>query len=128
MKKALIILPTFNEAGSIKKLIEDILLQNNITINWDIEVLINDSSSTDDTAKIVKELQKKYSKKIYLLETKKEGLGKAYHQAFVIFQMDGDFSHNPNDIPMFFHEIEKGADMVVGARYIKGGSIPKNWG
>ena len=138
MKKALIILPTFNEAGSIKKLIEDILLQNNITINWEIEVLVNDSSSTDDTAKIVKELQKKYSKKIYLLETKKEGLGKAYHQAFVyaiknirpfvIFQMDGDFSHNPGDIPLFLREIEKGADMVVGARYIKGGSIPKNWG
>src|SRR3989344_6493613 len=120
MKKALIILPTFNEAGSIKKLIEDILLQNNITINWEIEVLVNDSSSTDDTAKIVKVLQKKFSKKIYLLETKKEGLGKAYYQAFtyaidkikpfVIFQMDADFSHNPNDIPLFLEKIEKGAD------------------
>jgi dolichol-phosphate mannosyltransferase len=138
MKKALIILPTFNEAGSIEKLIEDILAQNKELSNWDIEVLINDSSSTDDTAKIVKILQKKFLKKIYLLETKKEGLGKAYHQAFtyaidkiqpfVIFQMDADFSHNPNDIPLFLKEIEKGADFVIGARYIKGGSIPKNWG
>ena len=138
MKKALVVLPTYNEAGTIKKLIEDILLQNQKVTNWEIEVLINDSSSTDDTAKLVKELQKKYSKKIYLLETKKEGLGKAYHQAFiyaiehiqpfVIIQMDADFSHNPNDIPLFLNEIAKGADMVVGARYIKGGSIQKNWG
>ncbi len=138
MRKVLIILPTFNEAGSIEKLIEDILAQNKELSNWDIEVLINDSSSTDDTAKIVKILQKKYSKKIFLLETKKEGLGKAYHQAFVyaidniqpfvIIQMDADFSHNPNDIPLFLDKIAKGADMVVGARYIKGGSIPSNWG
>lgn len=138
MKKVLIILPTFNEAGSIKKLIIDILAQNQKTPNWEIEILVNDSSSTDDTAKIVKNLEKKYSKKIFLLETKKEGLGKAYHQAFiyaidkiqpfVIFQMDADFSHNPNDIPLFLKEIEKGADFVIGARYIKGGSIPKNWG
>ena len=138
MKKALVVLPTYNEAGTIKKLIEDILLQNQKVTNWEIEVLINDSSSTDDTAKLVKELQKKYFKKIYLLETKKEGLGKAYHQAFiyaieyiqpfVIIQMDADFSHNPNDTPLFLNEIAKGADMVVGARYIKGGSIPKNWG
>lgn len=138
MKKALIILPTFNEAGAIEKLIIDILAQNQKNPNWEIEVLVNDSSSTDDTAKIVKELQKKYPKKIYLLETKKEGLGRAYHQAFsyavesikpfVIFQMDADFSHNPNDIPSFLNEIAKGADFVIGARYIRGGSIPKNWG
>lgn len=138
MKKALVVLPTFNEGGTIKKLIEDILLQNKNILNWDIEVLVNDSSSTDDTAKLVKEVQKRHPKKIYLLETKKEGLGKAYHQAFVyaiehiqpfiIIQMDADFSHNPNDIPLFLDQITRGADLVVGARYIKGGSIPKNWG
>lgn len=137
MKKAIIILPTFNEAGTIEKLIVNILVQNKKVPNWDIDVLINDSSSTDDTAKIVKTLQKKYSNKIYLLETKKEGLGKAYHQAFVyaieniqpfvIIQMDADFSHNPNDIPLFLDKIAKGADIVIGARYIKGGSIPSNW-
>lgn len=138
MKRALVVLPTYNEAGTIEKLIENILAQNQKTPNWNIEVLVNDSSSTDDTAKIVKNLGEKYSKKVFLLETKKEGLGKAYHQAFayaigkiqpfVIFQMDADFSHNPNDIPLFLNEIAKGADFVIGARYIKGGSIPKNWG
>jgi dolichol-phosphate mannosyltransferase len=138
MKKALIVLPTFNEAGTIKKLIEDILTQNKKLPNWNIEVLINDSASTDDTAKIIKVIQKKFPGKVYLLETRREGLGKAYHQAFtysiekiqpfVIFQMDADYSHNPNDIPLFLKKIEKGADFVIGARYIKGGSIPKNWG
>lgn len=138
MKKALVILPTYNEAETIEKLIVDILAQNKNLPNWDIEILINDSASTDNTAKIVKSLQKKYSQKINLLETKKEGLGKAYHQAFtyaiekihpfIIFQMDADFSHNPKDIPAFLNEIAKGADFVIGARYIKGGSIPKNWG
>lgn len=138
MKKALVVLPTYNEAGTIEKLIVDLLAQNQKVPNWDLGVLVNDSGSTDDTAKIVKGLKKKYGNKIYLLETKKEGLGKAYHQAFVyaieniqpfvIIQMDADFSHNPNDIPLFLDKIAKGADMVVGARYIKGGSIPSNWG
>ncbi|EKE15165.1 MAG: hypothetical protein ACD_12C00125G0005 [uncultured bacterium] len=138
MKKALVVLPTHNEGGTIGKLIEDILKQNQNLPNWDIEILINDSESTDDTAKIVRNLRKKFPEKIFLLETKKEGLGKAYHQAFtyaienihpfVIFQMDGDFSHNPKNIPEFLNEIAKGADFVIGARYIKGGSIPKNWG
>lgn len=138
MKKALVILPTFNEAGTIKDLIENILNQNKKISNWKINILVNDSSSTDSTTKIIKNLQKKYPHKIYLLETKKEGLGKAYNQAFVyaieyikpfiVIQMDADYSHNPQDIPLFLDEIAKGADMVVGARYIKGGSIPKNWG
>ena len=138
MKKALVVLPTYNEAGTIGKLIEAILAQNQKSANWNIEVLINDSSSVDNTEKIVKTLQKKYPNRIYLLETKKEGLGKAYHQAFVyaieniqpfvIIQMDADFSHNPNDIPLFLDRIAKGADIVIGARYIKGGSIPSNWG
>ncbi len=138
MKKALIVLPTHNEGGTIEKLIEDILKQNQNLPNWDIEILINDSDSTDDTAKIVQGLCKKFPEKVYLLKTKKEGLGKAYHQAFtyaienihpfVIFQMDADFSHNPENIPAFLDQIAKGADFVIGARYIKGGSIPKNWG
>jgi len=138
MKKALVVLPTYNEARTIERLIIDILAQDQNAPNWEIDVLVNDSSSTDDTAKKVKILQKKYLNRIYLLETKKEGLGKAYHQAFVyaidniqpfvIVQMDADFSHNPNDIPSFLDKIAKGADMVIGARYIKGGSIPKNWG
>lgn len=138
MKKALIILPTHNEAGNIEKLIEEIFHQQKYLEKWQLEVLVNDSQSTDNTASIVKNLQKKYQGRLYLLQTKKEGLGKAYYQAFlyakenikpyVVFEMDADFSHNPKNISQMLEKIEKGADLVIGARYIKGGSIPKNWG
>ncbi len=138
MKKALIILPTHNEAGTIEKLIKEIFNQQNKTNLWELNVLVNDSESTDKTNEIVKKLIKIYPKKLFLINSKKQGLGKAYLQSFnyalenlkpyVIFQMDADFSHDPKLIPIFLKEIEKGADFVIGSRYIKGGSIPKNWG
>ncbi|MCS6956776.1 MAG: glycosyltransferase, partial [Patescibacteria group bacterium] len=139
MKKiALIILPTHNEAGNIEKLIEEIFKEQEKIEKFLLKILVNDSSSTDKTAEIVKRLIKKYPEKLYLIETKKEGLGKAYYQAFlyakekikpyVVFEMDADLSHSPKKIPEMLLEIEKGADMVIGARYIKGGSIPKDWG
>ncbi|GIW64122.1 MAG: glycosyl transferase [Patescibacteria group bacterium] len=137
MKKALIILPTYNEAGNIKTLIEKIFHQQEKLDKWSLEILVNDSQSTDETAKIVKQLQKKYQK-LYLIETKKQGLGKAYYEGFlfakenikpyVVFEMDADLSHNPKNISQMLKEIENGADLVIGSRYIKGGSIPKNWG
>ncbi|MCX7881268.1 MAG: glycosyltransferase [Patescibacteria group bacterium] len=139
MKKiALIILPTHNEAGNIEKLIEEIFKEQEKIEKFLLKILVNDSSSTDKTAEIVKRLIKKYPENLYLIETKKEGLGKAYYQAFlyakekikpyVVFEMDADLSHSPKKIPEMLLEIEKGADMVIGARYIKGGSIPKDWG
>ncbi|MDO8609160.1 MAG: glycosyltransferase [bacterium] len=137
MRKALIISPTFNEEGNIDKLIRQIFEQQTKTSIWELHVLIVDSNSTDKTAQKVKLLQKKYHF-LHLLETPKEGLGKAYMQgfayglekinAYVIFEIDADLSHDPNDIPRFLKKIEEGADFVVGSRYMKGGSIPDNWG
>jgi len=137
MKTAAIILPTYNEAGCIEKLIEDIFSQQSSTVNWKLEVVVVDSYSSDKTGEIVKKLQKKY-RQLHLLETPKEGLGKAYKKGFeyafnkinpyLIIQMDADGQHDPKKIPEFLKEIEKGADFVVGTRYSKGGSIPKNWG
>ena len=136
MKKALIVLPTYNEAGNIEKLIEKIFAQQTKTKIWEINILVVDSQSIDDTANIVKKLQKKYQR-LYFLSTKKQGLGRAYIDGFsyaikkinpyLFFEMDADFSHDPNLIPRFLERIEKGADFVVGSRYIKGGSIPKEW-
>jgi dolichol-phosphate mannosyltransferase len=104
---------------------------------WEIELLIVDSSSPDGTAQTVRELQKTYDD-LHIIETPKEGLGRAYVNGFsyalehlrpfVIFEMDADLSHNPNYIPHFLKKIEQGADFVIGSRYIKGGSIPANWG
>ena len=137
MKTAVIILPTYNEAGNIEKLIDDIFSQQTSITNWKLEIVVVDSHSSDKTEEIVKKLQKKYQS-LHLLETPKEGLGKAYKKGFqyafnkinpyLIIQMDADGQHDPKKIPEFLKEIEKGADFVVGTRYSKGGSIPKNWG
>jgi dolichol-phosphate mannosyltransferase len=137
MKKVAIILPTYNESKNIESLISQIFTVTKNLANWDIHLMIVDSDSPDGTADIVDTLQKK-NKHIHLIRTKKEGLGKAYIEGFtyaieelnpfVLFEMDADLSHNPNDIPRFLNEIAKGADFVIGSRYRKGGSIPKDWG
>jgi dolichol-phosphate mannosyltransferase len=136
MKKAVIVLPTYNEKENIKKLITLIDKVRKEISNWQIDILVVDSHSPDGTINEVKKLQKEISN-LHFLETKKEGLGKAYIngfqyaieklKAYVIFEMDADLSHDPKLIPLFLKEIEKGADFVIGSRYIKGGSIPKDW-
>jgi len=137
MKKAVIVLPTYNEAGNIKEVLDKIVENTKSSTKWKVEILVVDSKSKDGTSQIVKNLQKKYPQ-IHLMETEKEGLGKAYTRGFtyaiqhlhpyLIFEMDADLSHNPKMIPKFLKEIEEGADFVIGSRYIKGGSIPKDWG
>ncbi|QQG44656.1 MAG: glycosyltransferase [Candidatus Roizmanbacteria bacterium] len=137
MKKAAIVVPTYNEAGTIETLIIDIFEQNKKTPNWELHIVVVDSDSEDKTQEIVTNLIKKYPR-LHLIKTKKEGLGKAYIEGFtvsieklnpyLIFEMDADLSHDPASIPNFLHKIEKGADFVIGSRYIKGGSIPENWG
>lgn len=137
MKKAVIILPTYNEAENIEQLLSDIFDVAKGINQWTIEILVVDSNSPDKTAETVKSLQKKY-KNLYILETPKEGLGKAYirgfnyalneMKAYVVFEMDADFSHDPKLIPDFLEKIQAGADFVIGSRYRKGGSIPADWG
>ncbi|KKP86356.1 MAG: Glycosyltransferase [Candidatus Roizmanbacteria bacterium GW2011_GWA2_35_8] len=137
MKKLTIILPTYNEKGSIENLIRELFAQNKFVPFWEFSILVVDSNSPDKTNFIVKKLQKRFSK-LYLLETPKEGLGKAYSKGFrytidkidpyLIIQIDADGQHDPKKLPEFIKEIEKGADFVVGTRYSKGGSIPQNWG
>lgn len=137
MKKAVIVIPTYNEKNNIIPLIEGIFQHTKDLHNWIIDVLIIDSKSPDGTGDLVKEKANK-NPHIYLLTTGKEGLGKAYINGFnyaiqnlnpfVLFEMDADLSHDPASIPFFLDAIEKGADFVIGARYIKGGSIPADWG
>jgi dolichol-phosphate mannosyltransferase len=136
MRKVLVITPTYNEKENINTLVSKIFeLQKKIN-NWEIHLLVVDSRSPDQTAFEVKKLQKKYPL-LYLLETEKKGLGNAYIQGYqyafekinpyLIIQMDADLSHQPEYILNFLKEIEKGADFVLGSRYIKNGSIPKEW-
>lgn len=138
MRKAVIILPTYNEEGNIKSLISEIFKVVKTVVNWEIHILVVDSKSTDKTIEEVKSLLKKFPDYLHLLITEKEGLGKAYIRgfnyaleqlsAFVVFEMDADWSHDPKDIPFFLKKIESGADFVIGSRYMKDGSIPQDWG
>ncbi len=101
------------------------------------ELLIVDDGSPDGTAQIVKNLQNEFGKKLHLLERKgKLGLGTAYiagfkyaiqHQFDYIFEMDCDFSHNPDDLVNLYNACAKdGADLSIGSRYVKGGKVV-NW-
>lgn len=102
-----------------------------------MHVLVVDDSSPDGTAEFVRELQANYSN-LHLLMGQKKGLGVAYIRgmlhamdelnAEVVFEMDADFSHKPEDVPRLMAEIDRGADFVIGSRYVPGGSIPKEWG
>lgn len=106
--------------------------------DWNLEVLVVDDSSPDGTADAVRELSKKYSYLHLLVNKRKSGLGGAYlkgmAEAFhklkadVVFEMDADLSHDPKKVPEFLTALDAGADMVLGSRYIPGGSIPANWG
>lgn len=137
MRRLVIVLPTYNEGENIQTLINGIFDQVKKSPNWEMHVLIVDSKSNDNTGELVKKLKKQFNH-LHLIETEKEGLGKAYVNGFnyainhlnpyLIFEMDADLSHDPADIPKFIKKIERGADFVYGSRYIKGGSIPKDWG
>ena len=130
MKKALVIIPTYNEAENIKKVIKASIRDKTF------DVLVVDDSSPDGTSSIVKEVIKSYPKKIFLeVRKNKDGLGRAYVHGFkwaikkkydYIFEMDADFSHNPSELITMLEYLKKGNDMVIGSRYIKGINVV-NW-
>lgn len=137
MKTAVVILPTYNEKDNIGPLIDQIQTEFKQIKNYTMKILVVDDNSPDGTQSIVKKSQKKYSN-LFLVTGEKQGLGRAYIRgmdyaikslkAQVVFEMDADFQHNPKQIPQFLDKIDQGYDIVIGARYIKGGSIPQNWG
>lgn len=135
MQNVTIILPTYNEAENISTLIKKLQLVFNKIKNYNFSVLVVDDNSPDGTAKIVNKLKEDHDN-IKLLTGTKKGLGAAYVRgmryaidrlgADIIFEMDADLSHDPELIPDFLEKLKKD-DIVVGARYITGGSIPDNW-
>ncbi|MCA9368688.1 MAG: glycosyltransferase family 2 protein [Pseudomonadales bacterium] len=138
MKKAIVIIPTYNERENIQKIVPALQKVFKTVSTWDMHVLVVDDTSPDKTYEVVKEMAKK-EKNVHLLQNKqKAGLGGAYlkgmAEAFgklkadVIFEFDADFSHDPERIPEFLKAIDDGADFVLGSRYIKGGGIPADWG
>lgn len=127
--KTLIIIPTYNELENLPKLLPAVLSKDS-----SINVLIVDDNSPDGTAAFV-ENEMKNNERIHLIKrSSKQGLGTAYIAGFkyalqngfdLIFEMDADFSHDPNEIPKFLEEIKQ-SDLVLGSRYINGVNVI-NW-
>ncbi|MDG4945667.1 polyprenol monophosphomannose synthase [Weeksellaceae bacterium KMM 9713] len=131
MPDKLVIIPTYNERENIERIL-------NVTLELPdaFHILVVDDSSPDGTAEIVKDLMLKYPGRLFLEERKvKDGLGRAYIHGFkwalskeynYIFEMDADFSHNPNDLPKLWKACVDGADMSIGSRYSQGVNVV-NW-
>ncbi len=129
MPKALVIIPTYNEAQNAEKIITEVLQQSDM-----VEVLIVDDNSPDGTADIVKKMVSLNSRIHLIQREKKLGLGTAYVAGFkyaierkfdFIFEMDADFSHNPKEIPIILSKMDE-CDVLIGSRYIKGVNVV-NW-
>ena len=132
MSDSLVIIPTYNEKENIEKLVRTIFSLNKL-----FHILIVDDGSPDGTADIVKDLQSKFQDCLFMQErTGKLGLGTAYIHGFkwaldrdysYVFEMDADFSHNPADLVRLYNaNEEKGGDLSIGSRYVKGVNII-NW-
>jgi dolichol-phosphate mannosyltransferase len=127
--KAIVIVPTYNEAENIANLIDKIF-----SVDSNLNILVIDDNSPDGTAEIVKRISEKDPRVHLIQRPGKLGLGTAYIEGFkyalgngyeAIFEMDADFSHNPEDIPRFLDALED-ADLVIGSRYLTGVNVI-NW-
>ena len=132
MKEKIVIIPTYNEIENIEDILTVIM-----NLEGDFHVLVVDDNSPDGTATKIKELQEKYPNRIILEErSEKSGLGTAYIHGFkkaleagysYIFEMDADFSHNPNDLIRLYEACaNQGFDMAIGSRYVTGVNVV-NW-
>ncbi|MFV0530916.1 MAG: polyprenol monophosphomannose synthase [Flavobacteriales bacterium] len=131
MPKNLVIIPTYNEKENIEKIIQSIF-----SLKTHFDILVVDDNSPDLTYKIVENLQREHSNCLFLEKRKKkDGLGRAYIHGFwwalerdynFIYEMDADFSHNPNDLERLYKSLENGIDMVIGSRYSHGVNVV-NW-
>ncbi len=131
MSDSLIIIPTYNEKENVERMIRKVF-----SLSFSFHVLIVDDGSPDGTADIVKRLMQEFSDRLFIEERKgKLGLGTAYIHGFkwalarkyeYIFEMDCDFSHNPEDLIRLREACVNGADVAIGSRYIKDGKI-ENW-
>lgn len=130
MDKKIVIIPTYNEKENIEAIIRKVF---SLSVAFDI--LIVDDGSPDGTGQIVKGLQNQFPALHILERTEKNGLGTAYIAGFkwciekayeYVFEMDADFSHNPEDLPRLFDACINGADMSIGSRYVTGVNVV-NW-
>jgi dolichol-phosphate mannosyltransferase len=130
--RIMVVIPTYNEADNLPTMVGELLALD----HPGLEILVVDDNSPDGTGKIAEELVKRYPSRIHVMHRSgKLGLGTAYvtgftyaleHSADLIIQMDADFSHSPSYIPELV-EAAKEFDVVVGSRYVSGGSLDERW-
>lgn len=135
--KVVIVIPTYNEAANVGPVTLALTAVIKKCVEYQIHILFVDDNSPDGTRKVIDKLITKYPYVHILNNKRKGGLGHAYKKGFmvaitkykadILFEFDADLQHDPNIIPAMLSSIEKGADLVLGARYIKGGGIPKAW-
>lgn len=131
MSDSIVIIPTYNEKENVEKMIRKVF-----SLSYPFHLLIIDDGSPDGTAAIVKSLMQEFEGRLFIEERKgKLGLGTAYIHGFkwslarnyeFTFEMDCDFSHNPDDLIRLREACVKGGDVAIGSRYTKGGKIV-NW-
>ena len=132
MDRKVVIIPTYNEKENIEKIIRAVM-----ALDGDYHILVIEDGSPDGTAGIVKGLQPVFDGRLFMIERSgKLGLGTAYITGFkwaiengydYIFEMDADFSHNPDDLSRLYEACSRdGADLSIGSRYCKGISVV-NW-
>ena len=124
--KTIVVIPTYDERDNVEPMAKAVL-------ESDVEVLFVDDNSPDGTGEVLDRLAAGMPGVHVLHRERKEGLGRAYVAGFakalelgadMVVQMDCDFSHDPKDIPRLVAECGKGADLVIGSRYVRGGSTP----
>jgi dolichol-phosphate mannosyltransferase len=127
--RATVCLPTYNERENLERMVRALG-------DVGVRVLVIDDNSPDGTGEIADRLARELDHVEVLHRARKEGLGPAYLAGFaraladgaeLILEMDCDFSHDPKDVPRLVAAVDAGADLVIGSRYVPGGSIP-NWG
>jgi len=137
MDKIVIVMPSYNEAENMPRMIEELFEKEFPQIKGsEMHLLVVDDNSPDGTGKIVKEKEGKYEN-LHLLTGEKKGLGWAYIRGFkyameklgadAVMEMDADFQHPTRFVKDMVAAYLAGADYVIGSRYIKGGSVPKEW-
>ncbi len=134
--KLIVVLPTYNEAENLSTMVDALLA---LTVPVELSILIVDDNSPDGTGQIADDLAARIPGTVHVLHRAgKLGLGTAYIQGFrwafeqgadLVLQMDTDFSHDPKYVPQMIEELISGNwDIVVGSRYVKGGSVDETWG
>ncbi len=132
MLRTLIVIPTYNEIENLRALVTEVMSQ----VHEKTHLLVVDDNSPDGTGDLADQLSRENDRVHVMHRPRKMGLGTAYVSGFkyglqrdfeVFVEMDCDFSHDPKYLPLFFQQVEGGADVVVGSRYVPGGGTV-NWG